>query len=88
MEPFHFSIGLLLRESDGRRLSPGPRLTRFALDVLLNATARAPRHPILKSLAQTVGETVNLTMLDGSKVVYLDRIETACIAVSLSADVP
>jgi DNA-binding IclR family transcriptional regulator len=69
--------GLLLRESDGRRLSPGPRLTRFALDVLLNAAARAPRHAILKALAQTVGETVNLTMLDGAEVVYLDRVETA-----------
>ena len=69
--------GLLLRDSDGRRLSPGPRLTRFALDVLLNAAARAPRHAILKALAQNVGETVNLTMLDGSDVVYLDRVETS-----------
>jgi IclR family acetate operon transcriptional repressor len=71
------NAGLLLRESGGRRLSPGSRLTRIALDALLNAAARAPRHAILKSLAQTVGETVNLTMLDGSEVVYLDRVETA-----------
>ncbi len=69
--------GLLVRETDGRRMSPGPRLTRIALDALLNDAARAPRHAILKSLAQTVGETVNLTMLDGSEVVYLDRVETA-----------
>jgi IclR family acetate operon transcriptional repressor len=69
--------GLLVRETEGRRVSPGPRLTRIALDALLNDSARAPRHAILRSLAQAVGETVNLTMLDGSEVVYLDRVEAA-----------
>ncbi|HEX4884586.1 MAG TPA: IclR family transcriptional regulator [Casimicrobiaceae bacterium] len=68
--------GLLLRESDGR-VSPGPRLARFALEALLNAAVRAPRHAILAGLAEDVGETVNLTMLDGSEVVYLDRVESA-----------
>ena len=68
--------GLLMRESDGR-VSPGPRLTRLALSALLNASVRAPRHAILAALAESVGETVNLTMLDGSEVVYLDRVETA-----------
>ena len=71
------SAALVVRESEGRRLAPGPRLTRIGLDALLNASSRAPRHAILKSLAQSVGETVNLTMLDGSEVVYLDRVETA-----------
>jgi len=71
------SAALVVRESEGRRLAPGPRLTRIGLDALLNASARAPRHAILKTLAESVGETVNLTMLDGSEVVYLDRVETA-----------
>ena len=71
------NAGLITRDSDARRLSPGPRLTRIALDALLNAQVRAPRHAILKSLAHAIGETVNLTMLDGSDVVYLDRVETA-----------
>jgi DNA-binding IclR family transcriptional regulator len=69
--------GLLIRDSEGRRIAPGPRLARLALDALLNASSRAPRHAILTSLAHSVGETVNLTMLDGSQVVYLDRVETA-----------
>ena len=71
------SAALVVRESEGRRLAPGPRLTRIGLDALLNASVRAPRHAILKTLAQSVGETVNLTMLGGSEVVYLDRVETA-----------
>lgn len=68
--------GLAVRESGGR-VRPGPRLLRLALDSLLHATVRAPRHAILASLGRTLGETVNLTMLDGSEVVYLDRVETA-----------
>lgn len=70
------SAGLATREPDGRRIAAGPRLVRFALDVQLSAAVRAPRHAILKRLADELGETVNLTMLDGSEVVYLDRVET------------
>jgi len=69
--------GLLQREPEGRRVTAGPRLTRFALDALLSESGRAPRHAILKKLADDVGETVNLTMLDRGEVVYLDRVETA-----------
>ena len=71
------SAGLVTRDPDGRRIAAGPRLLRFALDVQLSAAVRAPRHAILKRLADDLGETVNLTMLDGSQVVYLDRVETA-----------
>jgi DNA-binding IclR family transcriptional regulator len=69
--------GLVAREPDGRRVVAGPRLARFAHDVLLNQSVRAPRHAILKRLAEDVGETVNLTMLDRGEVVYLDRVESA-----------
>ena len=69
--------GLLQREPEGRRVTAGPRLTRFAFDALLSESVRAPRHAILKRLADDVGETVNLTMLDRGEVVYLDRVETA-----------
>ena len=70
------SAGLVSREPEGRRIAAGPRLMRFALDVQLSSAVRAPRHAILKRLADELGETVNLTMLDGSEVVYLDRVET------------
>ena len=70
------TAGLVAREPDGRRIAAGPRLVRFALDVQLSAAVRAPRHAILRRLADELGETVNLTMLDGSEVVYLDRVET------------
>jgi DNA-binding IclR family transcriptional regulator len=69
--------GLLVKEPDGKRYAPGPRLSRLAEDVLLNAQVRAARHAILQRLVDEIGETCNFTMLAGTEVVYLDRVETA-----------
>lgn len=69
--------GMLIREPDGKRYGAGPRLSTLALDVISGAAWRAPRHAILQSLVDAIGETCNLTMLDGTEVVYLDRVEAA-----------
>ncbi|MDP1734787.1 MAG: IclR family transcriptional regulator [Sulfuritalea sp.] len=69
--------GMLVREPEGKRYGPGPRLSTLALDVVSGAAWRAPRHAILQSVVDTIGETCNLTMLDGTEVVYLDRVEAA-----------
>ncbi|MEO8137948.1 MAG: IclR family transcriptional regulator, partial [Betaproteobacteria bacterium] len=69
--------GLLVKEPDGKRYAPGPRLSRLSEDVLLNAQVRAERHAILQRLVEELGETCNFTMPAGTEVVYLDRVETA-----------
>jgi len=69
--------GLLLREPDGKRYTVGPRLARFGTEILMNSSVRGSRHAILQRLVDELGETCNFTMLDGSEVVYLDRVETA-----------
>lgn len=69
--------GLLNREAEGRRFAPGPRLAALGLAALTHTAWRAPRHAILKSLVTEIGETCNLTLLDGTEVVYLDRVEAA-----------
>ena len=69
--------GLLVKEPDGKRYAPGPRLSRLSEDVLLNAQVRAARHAILQQLVEELGETCNFTMPAGTEVVYLDRVETA-----------
>lgn len=68
--------GMLLREPDGRRYTVGPRLARFGTEILMNSSVRGSRHAILQRLVDELGETCNFTMLDGSEVVYLDRVET------------
>ncbi|PMR72447.1 IclR family transcriptional regulator [Billgrantia endophytica] len=68
--------GLVQRELDGRHLMPGPRLRRMSLGILSNASFSAPRRALLQQLAKKVGETCNLTLLDGHEVLYFDRVET------------
>jgi DNA-binding IclR family transcriptional regulator len=68
---------LVVREAEGKRFAPGPRLASLALSALTHAAWRAPRHAILKALVDEIGETCNLTLLDGTEVVYLDRVEAA-----------
>ncbi|MBM3368986.1 MAG: IclR family transcriptional regulator [Betaproteobacteria bacterium] len=67
---------LVSRELEGRRFGVGPRLSRLALRVLTNSTVRGARHAILQCLVDDLGETCNLTMLDGASIVYVDRVET------------
>lgn len=69
--------GLLAHEPDGKRYTVGPRLARFGAEILMNSSVRGSRHAILQRLVDGIGETCNFTMLDGSEVVYLDRVETA-----------
>ncbi|MCB1800342.1 MAG: IclR family transcriptional regulator [Gammaproteobacteria bacterium] len=68
--------GLLQRERGGKRFTGGKRLRRLALSTMSNSVLGAHRHSILQDLSEEVGETCNLTMLDGNEIVYLDRIET------------
>lgn len=69
--------GLLQREPSGKRYAVAPRLAALALEVLMHSPQRARRHAILAQLVADIGETCNLTMLDGDEVVYLDRVETS-----------
>ena len=68
--------GLLQREPGGKRFTGGKRLRELAMATLSNAVLGAPRRAILKTLSEEVGETCNLTVLDGNEIVYLDRVET------------
>ncbi|MGB0846704.1 MAG: IclR family transcriptional regulator [Thiolinea sp.] len=70
------SDGILQREPDGKRFLGGRRLRKLALATLSNTTLSAARHAILQTLSETVGETCNLTALDGGEIIYLDRVES------------
>lgn len=69
--------GLLRREPGSNRYIPGARLERLGLDIVAASMLRAPRHAILESLSQQIGETCNFGVMAGSHVVYLDRVESA-----------
>ena len=44
--------------------------------MLRQGSARGPRRAILQALAASIGETVNLTAIEGGEIVYLDRVES------------
>lgn len=67
--------GLLQRHIDGKRFVVGPRLRQLALETLGNSQHWGPRHAILSALVEEIGETCNLTMLNGDRLVYVDRVE-------------
>lgn len=68
--------GLIARDIDGHGYGMSPRMQKFALDVLTHDSLRRQRHASLQKLVQEIGETCNLTVMDRSEVLYLERIET------------
>ena len=69
-------LGFAQRTVDGRHYQVGHRMTALAIDTLRNSFSQAPRRAILASLVSEIGETCNITMLDGSELIYLDRVES------------
>ena len=66
----------LSRDPNDRSFQPGPRLLKLALATLKTDPRRELRHSILSELVKEIDETCNLTVLEGLKVRYLDRVET------------
>lgn len=68
--------GMLLREPGGKRYSAGQRFVEMSADTLVHSATRGARHAILQALVDDIGETCNITMLDGANVIYIDRVES------------
>ena len=69
-------LGFVQRTLDGRHYLVGQRLTRMAIDVMRSSLLMAPGRAILTSLVREIGETCNVAMLDGSEMIYVDRVES------------
>jgi DNA-binding IclR family transcriptional regulator len=69
--------GYLQPRLDGRGYLPGRRLSTMAMGIFSNNDHwRTERHGILQRLSEKVGETCNISIPDGSQMVYFDRVET------------
>ncbi|KAA0892837.1 IclR family transcriptional regulator [Pusillimonas sp. ANT_WB101] len=69
------SMGYLARDVDDRSYAVGKAMRRMALNTLKHRSVQSLRHDILTELVKQVGETCNFNALDGTQVVYLDRVE-------------
>lgn len=60
---------------DERSFVVGPALRQLAFDTLNRGAVRGLRHAVRAELVAQVGETCNFTALDGTQVLYRDRVE-------------
>ncbi|HWC16643.1 MAG TPA: IclR family transcriptional regulator [Terriglobales bacterium] len=68
--------GYVFRDSSGA-YAIGVRLARLASGMSYHTTLRKLSRPILQQLWRATGETVNLAVLDGREVLYLDVMESS-----------
>lgn len=68
--------GFLLRQIGSRKLVVGPHMLRIGMSAMTQEDDRGARRAILQEVADETGETVNLSMPDGDKMVYVERVET------------
>jgi len=69
-------LGFAQRTLDGKRYEVGHRLSALALETMRHSFQLAPRRAILTRLVREIGETCNITVLDGAELIYLDRVES------------
>jgi DNA-binding IclR family transcriptional regulator len=69
------SEGYLFRDHEGAYVV-GPKLARLGAGIAYHATLRKISRPVLTQLAKETTETVNLAVLDGHEVLYLEVLES------------
>lgn len=68
---------ILARDTLTRRYVVGPALLELGFNALSNSPAQRHRRLLLERLSEKLGETVNLALLSGDEVLYLDRVEAS-----------
>lgn len=66
---------LLQYEIDGKRLIGGPRLFEFGGRILSGSHLDLERRAILESLVEDIGETCNIAIPEGTRMIYAERVE-------------
>jgi DNA-binding IclR family transcriptional regulator len=69
--------GLLQKNPLTRRYLVGSAFLDLGLHALMSAPANLHRRRLLERLSEKLGETVNLGILSGDVVIYLDRVEAS-----------
>lgn len=68
------TLGIVELSPATKKYQYGPRLAAMGLSALKNMNLRKAALPILQQLRDATGETVNLTILSGSEILYVERI--------------
>ena len=68
------TLGLVEMPPGKKSYRYGPRLAALGLNALKTMNLRQSALPILQRLRDDTGETINLTILSGSEILYVERI--------------
>lgn len=68
-------LGYVYRNS-AKRFRLAPRVLSLGYGALCQFDVREVAEPYLKSLSETIGETVNMSVLDGTEILYVARYMT------------
>jgi DNA-binding IclR family transcriptional regulator len=71
--------GYIRRDQDNLRYKLGFKVLTLAAEFQKSIAWKEEAFPFIKQLQQTSGETINLAVIDGTDVVYIERIESTQI---------
>jgi PcaR/PcaU/PobR family beta-ketoadipate pathway transcriptional regulator len=69
-------LGYLDRDGETKKFRLGHKTLLIGLSVMKNLDLRKVAFPFLDKTSKEIGETVNLAILDGTEIVYVERIKT------------
>jgi IclR family pca regulon transcriptional regulator len=70
-------LGYLQQDPDSKRYRLGPKVLDLGFSAINSMDLREVSAPYLRQLSDETGFTVNLAILDGADVVYIERCRTA-----------
>ncbi len=70
-------LGYLQQDADSKRYRLGPRVLDLGFSAINSMDLRAVSAPYLRQLSDETQRTVNLAILDGIEVIYIERCRTS-----------
>jgi IclR family pca regulon transcriptional regulator len=67
-------LGYLERDGGSKKFRLGPKSLSIGFSAMRNLDLKRVAYPFMKEIARDVRETVNLAVLDGNEIVYVERI--------------
>jgi IclR family transcriptional regulator, pca regulon regulatory protein len=71
------TLGYLEQDADSRKYRLGPRVLDLGFSAINSMDLREVAAPHLQALSDETGHTVNMAVLDGPDIVYIERCRTA-----------
>ena len=70
------TLGYVIPSAEEKKFTLGPKVLELGFAVLSSLELREVAQPYLQQLSQHTKETVNLAILEGWKLIYIERIKT------------